>query len=70
MLSDSFSHGDFENCLDAAVGYTRRGFYVILLNGVLEDSRRCTCWRGPNCKDPGKHPVRSEWKGVTNDTRW
>jgi putative DNA primase/helicase len=49
----------------AALEYARRGFRVLLVNGVRPDGR-CTCYRdnggGKVCDAPGKHPLSKDWR--------
>lgn len=57
----------------AAWGYAARGWRVLPVHWVVEDSngRRCSCretpWM-PSCPNTGKHPVGDNWNGLaTND---
>jgi len=49
---------DRPHCLDAALDYTKHGFSVILLHGIVDG--HCTCGQ-PDCTSPGEHPIDS-WK--------
>jgi hypothetical protein len=38
-----------------AASYCRHGWHLVPLYGVIE-RERCTCWKGADCANPGKHP--------------
>jgi Protein of unknown function (DUF3987)/Bifunctional DNA primase/polymerase, N-terminal len=50
-------------CLKAALDYAKRGFSVILLNGIVLG--QCTCGKA-DCDKPGKHPIGS-WKAAQTE---
>lgn len=52
--------------LQAALAYSRRGWRVLVVHGVVEDEDgavRCTCPKGANCppKKMGKHAIERGW---------
>ena len=47
--------------INAAIKLTGFGFRVIPLHGVNSDGV-CTCFKGPDCKDAGKHPIEKGWR--------
>jgi hypothetical protein len=40
--------------------YGARGWKIVRLYGVVSPAV-CTCWRGKDCPNPGKHPVGERW---------
>jgi hypothetical protein len=46
--------------LSWALGYARRGFYVIPLHNPIGEGK-CSC-RDPKCKHVGKHPRIKDWQ--------
>ena len=49
--------------MQAAMEYAARGWRVVLLHGVLERNGQpaCTCCKGLDCLDIGKHPRLLDW---------
>ena len=56
--------------LNAALGYTERGWHIVPLHGVDVSSGHpvCTCRKGAKCSSAGKHPRIGAWqKEASND---
>jgi len=50
-----------------AASYCRHGWYLVPIFGVVEP-KVCTCWKGPDCGTPGKHPRDTAWHlSASND---
>jgi len=47
--------------IDAALLYARMGMKVFPVHGVNSHGE-CTCYKGSECIDPGKHPIEKGWK--------
>jgi Bifunctional DNA primase/polymerase, N-terminal len=59
--------------LDHALLYDAHGLRVFPLARLVrdDDGRRCSCPRGAECSDPGKHPLQSGWRdALVNIGRW
>ena len=56
--SDTNVNSDSE-LLSSALGYARKGFYVIPLHNPIGEGK-CSC-RDPKCKRVGKHPRIKDW---------
>jgi Bifunctional DNA primase/polymerase, N-terminal len=51
--------------LDHARLYERHGLRVFPVARIVrgdDEHPQCSCWRGAECSDPGKHPVLSGWR--------
>lgn len=48
-----------QGSIDAAKGYARRGWRVVILHGSADGV--CTCRKGGDCPSPAKHPRLSRW---------
>lgn len=48
--------------LTVAKAMGERGEVVIPVHSVGPDGKTCSCPRGANCRDAGKHPIGDEWE--------
>lgn len=48
--------------LERAKAMEERGEVVIPVHSVGPDGKTCSCMKGANCRDAGKHPIGDEWE--------
>lgn len=56
-----------QEVFQAAAAVARKGWKVVRLYGV-RDNCTCTCFKGKDCPNPGKHPSGDDWQSRATDS--
>ena len=47
--------------LEAALQYAANGFAVFPVHKIVGKDKKCSCFKGEDCKSAGKHPAVDGW---------